>query len=454
MTALLALLMLAATWMIWRRFNLMLYGDALSPLSLLFYFWIAPFLLSFSRLSELQAGIDSYALGIIMVSTLVLTTTCLVPAMLGAPRDFTNFTPLRIRPVRINPAGVLVFFCATLVATYIAELHGRELPLVAYLLGGMDDSNLHTAGKDSRLQIIAFGIHSASIFIFYLALTAPRWTLRAFYLLLSMGVVALGVLRASKSDIFIPALAFGGLAYYHYRIGKRRVPRKLLLVMVSTLLLAISITSVRLQGVGLTDGYSGLIQFRYTDRFGPLVSELLSIVYGYTALGFQNFSNYLVSHSEEFRLGTSLFRPVLSALMMGSEADAMGVPVERWNVVSDAANTGTFLTPLYIEGGVTFCIIGALLYGSLVNTVYYWFRSTGSAAWMFAYISLLFPWVWLFFTNAFSVLSIYVNLFYIAVLALMFMGTTGVRWVPVRLVRPGKDSAGLFGLLKDRGQRP
>jgi oligosaccharide repeat unit polymerase len=377
-----------------------------------------------------------------------------MPAMLGTPRDFTNFAPLRIRPARIKPAGVLVFFGLTLVAFYLAEIHGRQLPLIAYLLGGMDDSNLHTAGKDSRLQVVAFGIHSASIFLFYLALNAPRRSLRAIFILLSLGVVALGLLKASKSDIFIPALAYAGLSYYHYRVRNRKLPKKLLLVMISSLLLVVSITSVRLQGVGITEGYSGLIQFHHSDLFGPLASEIISIVYGYTALGFQNFSNYLVSHPHEFRLGTSLFRPVLSALMMGAEADAMGVPVERWNVVSDAANTGTFLTPLYIEGGVLFCILGSLLYGSLVNTVYFWFRKTGSAAWMFAYISLLFPWTWLFFTNAFSVLSIYVNLVYIAVLALMFMNTTSQRWVPVRLVQLRENSVAPLDPPKHRGQRP
>ncbi len=139
------------------------------------------------------------------------------------------------------------------------------------------------------------------------------------------------------------------------------------------------------------------------------------------ALGFQNFSNYVNSHSVDLRIGTSLFRPVLSAFMMGSVADARGVPVDQWNVVSGAANTGTFLTPLFIEGGLLFCILGAFIYGSMVNLAYYFFRSTRSVKSMLIYISFIFPWTWLFFTNAFSVLSIFVNVFYVAVLAWLFM---------------------------------
>jgi oligosaccharide repeat unit polymerase len=433
MYALVVICFLVVVWSLWRRVNAALYNDELSPFSLLFYFWIGPFILSLSKLSRLQTGMDPYAVGIISVSTLLLAATCLAPAMAGMRPDFLQFISARIRPVKVQPVGVLAFFALTLVTFYFAEFHGRELPLLAYILGDADDSNLHTSGKESRLQIIAFGIHSASILMFYMALNERRRWLRLFYTALSLTVVVLGLAKASKSDIFIPVLAYGGLVYYHYRIKNKAFPRLLLVVAALAVLMIVSITSVRLQGVGLTEGYSGLIEFRHTDSVGPVAAEFISIIYGYTALGFQNFSNYVATHPAEFRLGTSLFRPVLSALMMGDEADIMGVPVDQWNVVSDAANTGTFLTPLYIEGGVIFCLIGALLYGLLVNFVYLSFRSKGSIAWLFAYISLLFPWTWLFFTNAFSVLSIYVNLFYIVALTAMFMDKPSGPLVSARL---------------------
>jgi len=440
MYALVVLCFLVVVWFLWQRVNAALYNDKLAPLSLLFYFWTGPFILSLSNLSGLQAGMDPYSVGIIIVSTLLLAATCMVPAIVGKRADFRNFTAATIRPVRVLPAGILAFFALTLVALYFAEFQGRDLPLLGYLLGDAGDSNLHTFGKDSRLQIIAFGLHSASIFMFYMALNERRRVMRVFYTFLALTVVVLGLAKASKSDIFIPILAYGGLAYYHYRIKNKAMPRFLLVVAALALLLVVSITSVRLQGVGLTDGYSGLIEFRYAESVGAVAAEFISIIYGYTALGFQNFSNYVATHPAEFRLGTSLFRPVLSALLMGDEADSIGVPVEHWNVVSGAANTGTFLTPLYIEGGVIFCLLGSVLYGLLVNFVYLAFRSKGSIAWLFAYISLLFPWTWLFFTNAFSVLSIYVNLFYIWILALAFMRNSSRQLIPVGLIQAGEPN--------------
>ena len=62
MYAIFILLVLAATWVLWRSINRHLYNDAFSPFNLLFYFWIAPFGLSLSELSTLQSGIEANAL--------------------------------------------------------------------------------------------------------------------------------------------------------------------------------------------------------------------------------------------------------------------------------------------------------------------------------------------------------------------------------------------------------
>jgi oligosaccharide repeat unit polymerase len=432
MSALVVVTFMAVVWWAWNRLNRLLYRDAFSPLNLLFYFWTAPFILSMANLSGLQTGLEPNAILVISLCTLTLLATCLLPALPGAQPRHPEAVLHERRQFRVNPVGVLCFYALTLMALYLAEFSGRDLPLILYLLGDADDSNLHTAGKDSKLQVLAFGIQTASVFVFYLWLNAKRRLLRLLYLLLAVFVIAIGFLKTSKSDIFIPVLSYAGLIYYHHlarRLARAQqghrprtgIPKLYKVIAALTLLLVVSVTSIRLQGVGQTGGYAGLIEFRYTEQLGPVLSEVVSVLYGYSALGFQNFSNYVNTHPVEFRIGTSLFRPALSAVMMGAVADAMTVPVDAWNVVSDAANTGTFLTPLYIEGGLYFCLLGSLLYGLLVNIVYAAFRSRRTAGWMFAYIALLFPWTWLFFTNAFSVLSIYINLFYVGLLAWLFV---------------------------------
>lgn len=421
--ALFILFAMAITWAIWHRLNQYLYNDAFSPFNLLFYFWVAPFLLSFANLSALQTGTEPNAVGIVVVCTVALALTSLLPAMLISRSASKE---LRLEPVsRVRPSGPIVFYFITLLAIYFAEFRDQDLPLIAYLIGGASDSNLHTFGKDSKLQIIASGIYSAAICIFYFWLHEKRRLRRVIYLSLCLLVIALGLFKASKSDIYIPILSYGGLLYYFHKTEGRTLPKSYIFVALTFILVVIFVTSIRLEGIGLSGGYAGLIEFKYSEQLGPVVSEITSIIYGYMALGFQNFSNYVNTHSVEVRIGTSLFRPVLSIFMMGSIADANGVPVDEWNVVSDAANTGTFLTPLYIEGGFLFCVLGSVIYGLLVNLAYFCFRSARSVRWMLIYTSLLFPWSCIFFTNAFSALSVLVNLFYAAVLSALFM--TGRR---------------------------
>lgn len=439
MSVFLALPFLVTVWWAWNRLNkALLYGDAFSPFNLLFYFWVAPFIFCWANLSALQTGLEVNAIIVIVLCTVILLVTCMVPVLLGTQPCHSGVLAKDRQSLRINATGVVCFYILTLTALYFAEFSGRDLPLVLYFLGGADNSNLNIVGKDSKLQVLAFGIHAASIIVFYLYLNEVRLLRRFSYLLLCLAVVAVGVLKTSKSDIFIPILSYSALIYYHHRT--RRLPQalrpyaarrllhrlyKICAAIIFLLSLAV-ITSIRLEGVGHTDGYADLIKFRYAEELGTLLGEVVSVMYGYTALGFQNFSNYINTHEMVFRVGTSLFRPVLSALMMGDMADSMGVPVDSWNVVADAANTGTFLTPLYIEGGMYFCLLGSLLYGLLLNVVYFLaFRTRRTVGWFFAYITFLYPRTWLFFKNAFSVSSIYINVFYVMLIAWLFSKCRG-----------------------------
>lgn len=434
MYSIVLIFMLGMIWFSWHLLNKAIYGDAFSPFNLLLYCWVLPFGFSLSNLSGLQSGMEQNAVLIVIISTVILTTTCLFPALVVNMRKAHLFAKDKTRVFMVSPMGVIVFYFIALVALYFAEFSDRDLPLVAYLFGGVTDSNLHVAGKDSKLQVIAFGIYAAAIFIFFLWQYEKKTWRRAFYFLLAFTVIALGLAKTSKSDVYIPILSYTGLTYYYYRANKLSVPTAYKIAAVVIGITTISITAVRLQGIGLAGGYANLIEFQYSDQLGVVVSEAISIVYGYTALGFQNFSNYVSSHDVVLRMGTSLFRPFLSLIMRGDVANEMSVPVDQWNVVSDAANTGTFLTPLYIEGGPAFCFLGSLFYGAFVNLAYMFFRSTRSNRWMFVYTSLMFPWTWLFFTNAFSVLSVYVNIFYIFLLSELFARSVTYKATDVSLL--------------------
>lgn len=424
-SSLIVLLGCAVAWLLWSRVNSATLRDSFSPFNLLFYFWVLPFLASYMQLSDLQSGLSPQATLLIIGCTLLLIATTLLPILILRGEPLIVRCAQATALLRRRAWLVVAFYAATLAALYFAEFYGRDLPLFAYLALDADSSTLHTFGKDSKLQVLAFGIHVATMLVFSVGLNVRSVLLKIMAVLLVIVVVLVGFLKAAKTDVYIPILVCAALYYYHRKRRGAKLPTWWKALGVALGLLVISLTSIRIRGTGWQTGYADAIQFRYSEELGPVLSELVSIVYGYTSLAFQNLSNYMALSDGELRLGTSLFRPVLSMLMQGELADSLDVPVDKWGVVSDAANTGTYLTPLYVEAGAGGCLLASLLYGLLVNVAYVKFRRRGGA-WMFVYVSLIFPWTWLFFTNAFSVLGMYTNLFYVAMFFIVWTGRPNV----------------------------
>jgi hypothetical protein len=414
-------LTLLLIWLCWSWCNKRIYGDIYSPFNLLFYCWIAPFIISLSNASGLQSGLELNAVSLIILTSIPLIAISLLPKLLGFNLSFNSTQSKLFFNARLSCFWPLVFYGITLACVYYAEFNENIPPLYFYLTGGEINSSSHMVGKDSPLQAIGFGIHSLAIIFFYFYLIEHNFIRRKFYLLLSLIPVILGVIKFSKSDIFISVLPLLILQYYYIKFNKLRFSSSYIII-VFIIFLGISYSTViRMESINTDINYAHLIEFHYENYFGDSINNMLSVIYGYTALGFQNFNNYINTHDIEFRIGASLFRPFLSILMMGNVADEIGVPVDQWNVVSAAANTGTFMTPLYIEGGPLMCITGAIIYSSIVNLSYLFFRLKNSLTFLFIYIIFLFPWTWLFFTNGFSVLSIYINIFYVVFFTKLFI---------------------------------
>jgi oligosaccharide repeat unit polymerase len=415
MRALLVLGICVVTWAVWRKFNKEFLRDAFSPLNLLFYFWILPLIASYMWLSELQKPLSLEATLVIVSSTILLILTSLLPAFVLRGKDLSISSSRDLTGLKKSGWLVILFFLGTLCALYWAEFRDRDFPLILYLTGEATSSTLHAYGKDSKLQVLAYGILIAVMLGFYCGLYEKRQLVKAMFLSMAVVVIVLSLFKASKSDVYTPLLMCAAVYYYRNYAERRKIPKLAMLWGLVAIGVLASISTLRVEGIGLEGGYASEIQFKYTDQLGSIVAPVVATIYGYTSLGFQNFSNVVARGDEGLRLGTSLFRPLLSAFMQGDAARSLDIPVEQWGVVSDAANVGTYLTALYIEGHVFACLAGSLLYGLLVNGVYVRFRVKEGGMWMFVYIALLFPWTWLFFTNAFSVLTTFTNIIYIFV---------------------------------------
>jgi oligosaccharide repeat unit polymerase len=413
MRALLVLFICVVLWAAWRRFNGEFLRDAFSPLNLLFYFWILPFLGSYMWLSRLQKSLSIEATLIIVGSTIVLVVTSLVPAFVLQGKALSIRQSRDLTGLRNSRWLVTLMFLVSLLALYFAEFRDQDFPLIRYLTGEAENASLQSFGKDSKLQVLAYGIFVATALGFYCGLYQKNRAAKLMLLSMLLTVVVLALLKASKSDIYHPLLMCAAIYYYRNAAEHRRAPRLSVLWLLLLVSALASVSTLRVEGLGVEGGYASEIQFRYSDQLGPVLGAIVATIYGYVSLGFQNFSNVIARTDDSWRLGTSFFRPLLSAFMQGDAARLLDVPVDRWGVVSDAANVGTYLTGLYIEGHAFVCLAASFVYGLLVNAVYIRFRLKEGGMWMFAYVAFLFPWTWLFFTNAFSVLSTFTNVLYV-----------------------------------------
>ena len=221
------------------------------------------------------------------------------------------------------------------------------------------------------------------------------------------------MLKTSKSDIIEPSF-FYILSYYYTRLKSRRISYVKISCFAIVIALALfEITEVKLIGQGGMTTYADVIDFNI--KAYAVLRDFLALPYGYMVMNFENFSRYVEMSNSKFRLGTSMFRPLLSLFMQAYIADELSSEIDL-HEITPAANVGTFLRDLYVEGGVLICLIGAFWNALLMRWVHSRFRRRQDDISMVVYVVLLYPWLTIFFTNAFSVLTTYSNLFFAVVI--------------------------------------
>ena len=229
----------------------------------------------------------------------------------------------------------------------------------------------------------------------------------------------MAVLKLTRSDLFASAVAVGAVALFFRRFhddpsGSRQVV-KFAALSVVVLVGFYIMMGIRIADVG--EVYSGLTGFRAPG--GGTLHGLSSVVYGYTALPFDNLNRFLSAHDGSCHPGLSVLRPFLSMAGLGNFADRLNAQVEYPPYVSIAAENDTFLTIVYAELGVVGIAVVPIAYAALVSILYVRMRLRPTFGSVLLYINFIYPWLWLFFNNGFGVLSIYLNAAVVVFLALL-----------------------------------
>lgn len=414
---------------LWHKLNSRYSNDSLSPFNLLLFFWVTPFCLSLFKLSGLQQGYSFEAFLLMLTVTLTLSFVSLSAIMLTRSAERrASWQLVTLKPPQNH--GLALVVCAYSIALVVdIQLEfSNGIPLFSYVEHLAESGKGYRDAKASPFQIIAQVLPVTATFLIYHLTTQKRLKvyLRILLWLMVVLVPLLGILIVSKSDIFIPLIGYAGMLYYIRKAkGKTISSRHMLIIFSSISALFGWLTYLRVSGVEVVKTpvyYSELIRFKYLDL--PLgMSEVFSLLYGYSALTFENFSRYFDASVESYRFGSSALRPFLSLLMQGRVASEMLEGIDL-HYLSSAATVGTFMRDVYIEGGACWTVLVALSYAILVNYVYVLFKSKKTPTLMIAYLVVLYPWVWLFFTNAFSNLTTFTNLFFAAVIARLYFGKT------------------------------
>lgn len=456
-------------FIVWMGLNRRLYGDAFSPLNILWFSWVLPFGVRGLGLSELESEWEYPTIMILVWVTLCLILTSAVAApIVGKGGSFFAGKALFVRTLCLVRRGdfrtLVVLFWIISVAAYIyAEFatNPAGIPLISVLL---DDrlvaGAFHRWGKETRWVVVT-GLLFVLTPMLYLAFRASRGIISgSVFLCMAVSFPVMGFMKLSRSDVFIGGLNIILVEYYYRRFASARpgvVERRgmkddlVALAIPGILFLAImyGTLAVRMGGSSPGNVYAQYIGFKLGEQ-GPL-SEMLAQVYGYAALPFENFHAFFASYEGGYNLGISFFRPLLSATGQGELADEIEFGVPFTPAVSGAAGSGTFLTSLYAELNMEGLLIVPIIYGVLVNGLYVRFRKRPSFMNCFLYFNFVYPWTWLYFNNAFSALTFYINGAFVAMVTILLVVVGGCgREKPILMVGQAGIGRRVSGACRER----
>jgi hypothetical protein len=290
------------------------------------------------------------------------------------------------------------------------------VPLLSAIQGNMAMEDLHRWGKETRWAIITPLLFLLTPMLYMAFRVSSHASSRIILLILALLYPVFGLLKLSRSDIFVGVVNIIFVEYYFrkYMIkpSMKQFRTRIATYILSALTLSILYITLYLRTGMDTLGnlYARAIGFKYDNP--SIINETFAQIYGYLALPFENFHLFFESYSGGFNLGISVFRPIMSLLGQGVYVDKV---LDRINFANlgGAAGSSTFLTHIYAELGIYGLLFVPLLYGFLVNGLYLRFREKPSFISMFTYMNFVYPWLWLFFNNAFSVLTFYINTLFI-----------------------------------------
>lgn len=413
----------------WFWVNRRVFGDILSPFMLLLGSWVGPFFLRWFSLTHNERPWDeSFTL-----ISIFITVALVVPSL--AARLFMPGTP-KVNDGLIRRYAVLgapkthLFLTLLFIPTFAVFVHSNfitnpEGVVALAALRGIDYSaGNHKWGGEGIGIILTLPLLALAPIAHLSFRCSPKKGRRFIPLAIAWLPILGYLLKLSRNEAVAGMIYIGWAEFYFRRYlvskqptadKKHRPPLMRAAFIVSLVLSAGLVFNGMLklrEGYALQDrgGIAALIGFR--PDLPPLIASPLAEFYGYYALPLQNFANFYSDYSGGYNPGVGFLRPLYS--LTGQSAVAKQ-RIERIDYASyldiSAMNTKSFPAVLYAEGGHWALLIVPWLYSILVSAAYIRLRRRPTPTSVAHYALLCgYAWVWLFSTNGFVLLTVYIYL--------------------------------------------
>ena len=420
---------------VWIKVNKYAQRDFLSPFNLLLPFWIFPVLLCLLHLSELEPVWQTRTVLMVGYYTVVLTfVSLIIPSLLLREKRKGKATPERlfleivgVMRNRVFTSYLLLIFLAGAAAALYNEIISNPggAALLAFTANPeMSRDVIWQTKGEGFLRYLSIPVTALGPLIYLRALIEPRKFKKLCFLAIASVYPVIALLKLSRSDLF--NYCFGCvLIHCWWRTYVHRVTRiankkkELSFVQRSTIVLVILsgtfASSTVFQHIrSNTVGNSGVTQFAektgiHLELPQPL-NAVVSEIYMYFALPFNNFAYFVNEYRGGSNLGTGLLRPIYSVMLQGKKTQEIldGLNFEADVNLHMLANTFPIMQWNYVEFGVPEVLIAPWIYGLMMSLIYSLLRRSPHIINLSLFcVMCSYQWIWMFCNCAFASIQFY-----------------------------------------------
>src|SRR5882724_7305679 len=419
------LLLVVMVILSWLKINQWLFNDFLSPFNLLLPAWVLPLLLKLLRLSQAERPWRDETILMIGWATLSLGVVSLAPAfLLRSKRNFWQGQVWRNLATLLQRRGVTVVLSLWFAIRAVAVIYNEfvtnpvGIPIITYLRNPDISRDPYWQWKGESLWFLSIPVFTLTP-VFYLKFKIATSRGRK---LLFLGAASfyplVELVKMSRSECIYALSSIALMEYYYRRSIQRGRKRNRLgfktvmwrLVFVGTMATAALFSATLFQQIRankpmLTSAKSMAMVVDFPEPYASTVVE----VYGYFALPFENFSNFVNDYPGGWNLGVGALRPVFSATGWGGTVRGRleNINFDKYLEMLPI-NTYPFLASIYAEAGWVGILLAPPFYAAVVGFIYLRFRTRPNLEILVLYTTVIsYCWLWMFSNQNFTGVQYY-----------------------------------------------